>query len=76
MIMADPIALRQYLQKRKLVPLIDILNHFRLDKDVIEPMLELWIKKGKVKRHKGDAACRNACCKCDPASIEFYEWTG
>jgi len=70
----DPIQLKRYLKERKTVPLMDILNHFRVEKGVAEPMLDLWIKKGKVKCHNATSGCQNGCCKCDPSMIEFYEW--
>ncbi len=71
--MVDPIKLKRYMKERKLVPLMDIVNHFRAEQSVVEPVIELWIKKGKVIRKAGDGACKG-CCKCDPATIEFYEW--
>jgi len=55
---------------------MDILNHFRVEKGVVEPMINLWIKKGKVIKRAGETACQKGCCKCDPATIEFYEWVG
>ncbi len=70
----DPIQLKKYLKKRKIVPLMDILNHFRVDKGFVEPMLDLWVRKGKVRRHTGTGNCQKGCCKCDPSMIEFYEW--
>lgn len=74
--MVDPISLKKYLQSRRIAPLKDILNHFRVEREVVEPMIDLWIKKGKVVKRGGKTACKKGCCKCDPAIIEFYEWTG
>jgi len=53
-----PIEIRKYLQERKLATLHDIALHFRMSTDATRPMLDIWIKKGKV----------------DPATIETYEW--
>jgi hypothetical protein len=69
-----PIEIRQYLQERKLATLHDIALHFRTTTEATVPMLDLWVKKGKVKRHSGSLGCNKGCCKCDPATIETYEW--
>jgi len=69
-----PIEIRKYLQERKLATLHDIALHFRMTTEAITPMLELWVNKGKVKKHAGSPGCSRGCCKCDPATIETYEW--
>jgi hypothetical protein len=72
----DLIILKQYLQKRKIAPLHDIALHFRTDVNTIEPMLDLWIGKKKVKKHSGNLGCQKGCCACDPSTIVSYEWIG
>lgn len=69
-----PIEVRKYLQERKLATLHDIALHFRMTTEAIAPMLEIWITKGKVKKHADSLGCSKGCCKCDPATIETYEW--
>ena len=72
----DLIQIKQYLKERKLAPLQDIAIHFRADVDTVQPMLDIWVRKGKVKKHAGDLGCQKGCCKCDPAAIITYEWVG
>ena len=69
-----PIEIRKYLSRRRLATLHDIALHFRMTTDAVRPMLELWIKKGKVRKHGNSPGCSRGCCKCDPATIETYEW--
>jgi hypothetical protein len=69
-----PIEIRKYLQERKLATLHDMALHFRMPAQAITPMLELWVQKGKVKKHSGKLGCTKGCCQCDPATIETYEW--
>lgn len=73
-ILMTPLEIRTYLQKRKLATLHDIALHFRMTTDAISPMLELWVTKGKVKKHEPSQGCSKGCCKCDPATTETYEW--
>jgi hypothetical protein len=70
----NPIEIRKYLHQRKLATLNDIAVHFRMTADAVRPMLDLWMKKGKVKKHENGPGCSRGCCKCDPATLEIYEW--
>ena len=56
-----PIKIRQYLQERKLATLHDIALHFRSTTEATVPMLDLWVKKGKVKKHSGSLGCNKGC---------------
>jgi len=71
----DLIQLKDYLRARKIVPLQDMALHFKVEVETIRPLLAVWINKGKVARQAGvaGAACKG-CCKCDPATIEIYQW--
>lgn len=71
-----PIAIKQYLAGRKLATLNDIGLHFRMEAATVTPMLDIWIRKGKVKKHDNASGCQKGCCKCDPATIITYEWLG
>jgi len=70
----DLIQLKQYLQARRIVPLQDVAFHFKVDVETVRPLLDVWIGKGRVRRNAGTAGACQGCCKCDPATIEIYEW--
>ena len=71
-----PIEIKQYLVGRKLATLQDMAHHFRMETDTVYPMVEMWIRKGKVKKHDDNLGCQKGCCKCDPTAIVTYEWVG
>lgn len=66
--------LRNYLQVNRRVLLADLSNHFDVDPDALRGMLQKWLNKGKVRKLSGDRECSSGCCKCDPATLEVYEW--
>jgi hypothetical protein len=72
----DLITLKNYLRKQRLVPLQDVAMHFRVDVETVRPLLDVWVNKGKAKKHAGNLGCQKGCCKCDPSLIETYEWIG
>ncbi len=71
MILSD---VKQYLVKHQRAPLGDLCNHFDIEADAMRGMLEQWLRKGRVQKFTGEASCDKACCKCDPAVMEIYEW--
>ena len=70
----DLIQLKHYLRARKIVPLQDMALHFKVEVDTVRPLLAVWINKGKVGRQAAGAEACHGCCKCDPATIEIYQW--
>ena len=73
MILSD---IKRYLSVRGQATLADMALHFQSSPDAVRGMLEVWAGKGKVRRHLAAASCGSSCSKCDPASVEIYEWVG
>lgn len=70
----DLIHLKHYLRNRKITPIQDAAHYFQVDVETVRPLLQVWINKGKVRRQPGTTVACKGCCKCDPATIELYEW--
>ena len=66
--------LRSYLQSHGRAPLSDIALHLRMEPDAVRPMLEKWQRKGKVIKLESSDDCDNGCNKCDPETVEIYQW--
>lgn len=71
MILAE---LRDYLKSNRRAALIDMAHRFDIAPDALRGMLEKWVAKGRVEKLPQGSGCSGACCKCDPASTEIYEW--
>jgi hypothetical protein len=65
-----------YLAQRRQAPLVDLAHRFDSSPEALRAMLEVLTRKGRVRRIENGAACASGCCKCDPASVETYEWVG
>jgi hypothetical protein len=63
-----------YLAQRRQAPLVDLAHRFDSSPEALRAMLEVLTRKGRVRRIDNGAACASGCCKCDPASVETYEW--
>ena len=65
---------RDYLRQRSQATLSDIALHFNTDADAVRGMMEVWIRKGKVRKHSATDSCGTSCTSCEPAATEIYEW--
>ncbi|TVR80760.1 MAG: hypothetical protein EA405_09850 [Rhodospirillales bacterium] len=64
--------LKGYLTERGGASLTEMATRFATEPEALRPMLDVWIRKGKVRRSGGDRC--HGCCACAAADVEFYEW--
>ena len=66
---------RDYLARHKRAALIDLSHHFGSDPQALRGMLAVLERKGRVRRLPAGTPCATeTCCKCDPATVEMFEW--
>lgn len=71
MILSD---LTGYIAEHRRVALLDLAYRFDANPEALRGMLDVLERKGKVRRTLGGAACTSSCEKCNPATLETYEW--
>jgi putative ferrous iron transport protein C len=64
--------LKSFLADRHAASLSEMARHFSMEADALRPMLDHWIRKGKVRR-SGGSRCQG-CIGCAAADVEIYEW--
>lgn len=70
MILTD---LSEYLKQRQRASVADLAVGLDATPDALRAMLGTLERKGRVRRLDAPG-CSKGCCKCDPASLELYEW--
>lgn len=68
------IELKNYLSQRKAVNLYELSIHFQRDAATIRPLLEHWMRKGRVCKAPQNPNCGIKCVKCNPLLTEVYLW--
>lgn len=66
--------LRDFIRKSKVVSTQQLSREFHIDLSALQPMLDLWEKKGAIKKCQEKANCGSACFKCKPKQLEYYEY--
>lgn len=65
---------RNYLRERSQATLSDIALHFDTDADAVRGMMDVLIRKGKIRRRSATNSCGSSCNQCEPIATEIYEW--
>lgn len=66
--------MRTYIQQRKRASLLDMAHHFHINPCVVQDMLQVWVRKGKIKPVVKPTGCGTTCHKCDMSLTQVYEW--
>lgn len=66
--------LEQYIREHRRTALYDMALGLNASPDALRGMLDILEHKGKVRRLPAGSTCGGGCTKCQPATIELYEW--
>lgn len=64
--------IRDYFRREKVVSNQQIAREFLMDLQTLQPLLDIWVRKGVIAQCQSPTACRRACSKCE--FITYYEY--
>lgn len=67
------IELKNYIEQQQRVNLPQLMIAFDENREVLEDMLKILIKKNKICCKTMKPACGKSCQQCDIGSVTFYE---
>lgn len=62
-----------YLRQHRRASVTDMAHGLDATPDALKAMLATLERKGRVRRLPAGTPC-SGCCKCDPHSVEIFEW--
>jgi hypothetical protein len=66
--------IRDYICHQGTVSVQQLAREFRLELQALQPMLDLWIHKGVIRKCQEQANCQSACFKCRVKSFDYYQY--
>ncbi|MBI2786957.1 MAG: hypothetical protein HYX60_11915 [Legionella longbeachae] len=66
--------IRDYIDREKIVSTQQLTREFHLDLQALQPMLELWVRKGIIRKCQEKTNCQSRCFKCRTNSPEYYQY--
>lgn len=67
--------LNTYFAENRRVCMSDLVNRFNASPQALRGMLDMLMSKKRIARIEVKTDC-GGCSKCDPNSLEIYEWQG
>jgi len=67
--------IRDYLRREQIASNQQIAREFGLDLQALQPMLELWLRKGVIESLQPQAACRSRCLRCNSQPLVYYQFS-
>ncbi len=66
--------LRDFIRKNQIVSIQQLSREFHIDEQALQPMLEIWMRKGAIRPSQTKSACKSSCYGCGPKKRMFYEY--
>ncbi len=64
--------LREYIQREHVVSVQQLTREFNMDAQALQPMLDLWVRKGAILPHQDKKPCQSPCSRCSTSAVVFY----
>ncbi|KGP62638.1 hypothetical protein EP47_10505 [Legionella norrlandica] len=64
--------IRDFIRRERFVSTQQLSREFHLDLTALQPMLDIWVKKGTIRKCQGDSNCKSACFKCRVSPDYYY----
>lgn len=63
--------IRDFINREGIVSTQQLTREFHVDLTALQPMLDLWLRKGAIRKCQERANCQSTCFKCR-TSPEYY----
>jgi hypothetical protein len=66
--------IRDYICRAGVVSTQQLTREFHLDLSALQPMLDLWVNKGIIRKFQDKINCQSTCFKCRTQPPEYYQY--
>lgn len=66
--------IRDYICRQGTVSTQQLTREFHVALSALQPMLDLWVNKGVIRKCQEKTNCQSACFKCRVQSHEYYQY--
>ena len=68
------IPLRDYICHHQVVSTQQLTREFQIAREALQPMLDVWLKKGVIRLCQERSACQQRCFKCQLLPNHYYQY--
>lgn len=65
--------IRNYIRREGVVSTQQLTREFNVDLLALQPMLDIWVTKGEIRRCQDKPSCQSTCFKCKVQPVDYYQ---
>jgi len=66
--------IRNFISQAGMVSTQQLTREFNVDLTALQPMLDLWVAKGILRKCQEQSNCQRSCFKCRVNAPEYYQY--
>lgn len=66
--------IRDYIAREGVVSTQQLSRAFHMDLAALQPLLDLWVRKGAIAKCQTKTGCQSKCFKCTDKTPEYYQF--
>lgn len=66
--------IRDYIQREQVVSRQQLVREFHVDEQALQPMLDVWIRRGVIRQCQEKATCQSSCFRCSTKAPVYYQF--
>lgn len=65
--------IRDYIQREQVVSTQQLAREFHVEEQALQPMLDIWVRRGVIRQCQQKTACQSSCFRCSSTAPVFYQ---
>ena len=66
--------IRDFIQRQHVVSTQQLSREFRVDEQALQPMLDLWVRRGVIRQCQEKSECKSSCFRCNTNAPVYYQF--
>lgn len=66
--------IRDFICREGVVSTQQLAREFHIDLPALQPMLDVWVRKGAIQKCQEKVNCQSTCFKCRTQPPEYYQY--
>ena len=66
--------LRDFIHREQVVSTQQLSRAFHVDEQALQPMLDVWVRRGVIRQCQEKPSCQSACFRCISNAPIFYQF--
>ena len=66
--------IRDFIQREQVASTQQLAREFHVDELALQPMLEVWLRRGVIRPCQEKVACKSSCFRCGTKAPVFYQF--